>query len=97
MRGAPFWPGLEALAHTLPYEGRIMGYDGPDRSLPVERWQAIEVRCSRWSGTRARTGSRTWCAPWPGRFPQPRSARSRGRPTRSTGGGGAVLREFFLG
>ena len=43
MRGAPFWPGLEALAHTLPYEGRIMGYDGPDRSLPVERWQAIEV------------------------------------------------------
>ena len=43
MRGAPFWPGMEALAHTLPYEGRIMGYDGPDRSLPVERWQAIEV------------------------------------------------------
>lgn len=43
MRGAPFWPGLEAVAHTLPYEGRVMGYDGPDRSLPVERWKAIDV------------------------------------------------------
>jgi pimeloyl-ACP methyl ester carboxylesterase len=43
MRGAPFWPGLEALAHTLPYDGRIMGFDGPDRSLPIERWKAIEV------------------------------------------------------
>ena len=43
MRGAPFWPGLEALAHTLPYDGRIMGFDGPDRSLPVERWKAIDV------------------------------------------------------
>ncbi|HEX5902109.1 MAG TPA: alpha/beta hydrolase [Actinomycetota bacterium] len=43
MRGAPFWPGLEAVAHTLPYEARVTGYDGPDRSLPVERWKAIEV------------------------------------------------------
>jgi pimeloyl-ACP methyl ester carboxylesterase len=43
MRGAPFWPGLEALAHTLPYEGRVTGFDDPDRSLPVERWKAIDV------------------------------------------------------
>ncbi|HJS27389.1 MAG TPA: alpha/beta hydrolase [Actinomycetota bacterium] len=43
MRGAPFWPGLEALAHTLPYDGRIVGFDRPDRSLPVERWKAIQV------------------------------------------------------
>lgn len=43
MRGAPFWAGLEALAHTLPYDGRVMGFDRPDRSLPVERWKAIEV------------------------------------------------------
>ena len=43
MRGAPFWPRLEALAHTLPYEGRITGFDNPDRSLPVERWKAIDV------------------------------------------------------
>ena len=43
MRGAPFWPALEALAHTLPYDGRIMGFDRPDHSLPVDRWTAIEV------------------------------------------------------
>jgi pimeloyl-ACP methyl ester carboxylesterase len=43
MRSAPFWPGLEALAHTLPYDGRVVGFDHPDRSLPVERWKAIDV------------------------------------------------------
>lgn len=43
MRGAQFWPALEAVAHTLPYEARVTGYDGPDRSLPVERWKAIEA------------------------------------------------------
>jgi pimeloyl-ACP methyl ester carboxylesterase len=41
MRGAPFWPALEAVANTLAYDGRVMGFDGPDRSLPVERWKAI--------------------------------------------------------
>ena len=41
MRGAPFWPSLEALAHTLPYDGRVMGLDDADRSLPVERWKAV--------------------------------------------------------
>jgi len=41
MRGAPFWPALEAVANTLAYDGRVMGFDGPDRSLPVERWKAV--------------------------------------------------------
>ena len=43
MRGAPFWPSLEAVAHTLPYDGRVLGFDLPDRSLPVERWKAVTV------------------------------------------------------
>lgn len=41
MRDAPFWPSLEAVAHTISYDGRVMGYDRPDRSLPVDRWTAI--------------------------------------------------------
>ena len=41
MRDEPFWPSLEAVAHTLAYDGRVMGYDGPGRSLPVARWEAI--------------------------------------------------------
>jgi pimeloyl-ACP methyl ester carboxylesterase len=43
MREAPFWPALEAVAGTIAYDGRVMGYDEPDRSLPVERWKAIEA------------------------------------------------------
>ena len=41
MREAPFWTSLEAVADTLPYDGRVMGFDSRDRSLPVERWEAI--------------------------------------------------------
>ena len=41
MRGAPFWLSLEAVANTLAYDGRVMGFDESDRSLPVERWKAI--------------------------------------------------------
>lgn len=41
MRGAPFWPALEAVAHTIAYDGRAMGFDKPDRSLPVDRWKTI--------------------------------------------------------
>jgi hypothetical protein len=41
MRSAPFWPSLEAVADTLPYDGRVMGFDRPDRSMPIERWRAI--------------------------------------------------------
>ena len=41
MRGAQFWPSLEAVAHTIAYDGRVMGFDKPDRSLPAERWKAI--------------------------------------------------------
>jgi pimeloyl-ACP methyl ester carboxylesterase len=44
MRGASFWPSLEAVADTLPYDGRVMGFDRADRSLPVERWKAIAAR-----------------------------------------------------
>ena len=43
MRDAPFWPYLEAVAHTIAYDGRVMGFDEADHSLPVERWKAIEA------------------------------------------------------
>lgn len=39
MKTAPFWAGMEALAHTLAYEAAIVG-PGP---VPVERFGAIEV------------------------------------------------------
>ncbi|MCB5165653.1 alpha/beta hydrolase [Streptomyces bambusae] len=39
MRFAPFWAGLEALAHTLPYDSAIMG----DFSLPTDELAKVEV------------------------------------------------------
>jgi pimeloyl-ACP methyl ester carboxylesterase len=38
-RTQPWWPGAEALAHTLPYDATIMG----DYSLPTERAKAVSI------------------------------------------------------
>lgn len=38
-RSAPFWAGLEAIAHTLAYDATIMG----DYSVPTERAAAVGV------------------------------------------------------
>jgi pimeloyl-ACP methyl ester carboxylesterase len=35
MEGAPWWPGLEALAHTLPYDIALTGDQGVPASLSV--------------------------------------------------------------
>jgi pimeloyl-ACP methyl ester carboxylesterase len=40
MRGQPFWPALEAIAHTIAYDGRVMGNTMSGNPLPAE-WAAI--------------------------------------------------------
>jgi pimeloyl-ACP methyl ester carboxylesterase len=41
MRKAPTWPAMEALAHTLPYDGAILGDTMAGKPLPAERWAAV--------------------------------------------------------
>ncbi|HEV2634685.1 MAG TPA: alpha/beta hydrolase [Actinocrinis sp.] len=43
MRQAPFWAGLEAVASTIAYDGRIMGTTMSGAPLPADRWAAITV------------------------------------------------------
>ena len=43
MRGAPFWPALEGVAHTLAYDGEIMGETMSGFPLPAERWTSGTV------------------------------------------------------
>ncbi|MGZ4195214.1 MAG: alpha/beta fold hydrolase [Solirubrobacteraceae bacterium] len=38
MRFMPAWPKLKAVAHTLPYDARIVGDLGRGAPLPPERW-----------------------------------------------------------
>jgi pimeloyl-ACP methyl ester carboxylesterase len=43
LRSSPAWPRMEALAHTLPYDGRVMSdtvFGGP---LPGHRWARVTV------------------------------------------------------
>jgi len=43
LRQSPFWPALEAVAHTIAYDGRIMGSTMSGAPLPTDRWAAVSV------------------------------------------------------
>lgn len=42
-RQSPIWPPAEAVAHTIAYDGRIMGGTMSGGPLPRDRWAAITV------------------------------------------------------
>lgn len=42
MRSAPFWAGMEGLAHTLAYDASIMGHNTEGKPLPAE-WAAMTL------------------------------------------------------
>ncbi|MFE3637267.1 alpha/beta fold hydrolase [Streptomyces sp. NPDC059168] len=44
MRHAPFWADMEAVAHTLPYDGAVMGDTMSGRPLPTGRWNTLADR-----------------------------------------------------
>jgi pimeloyl-ACP methyl ester carboxylesterase len=43
MRWLPVWSKLEAVAHTLPYDGAIVQDNQRGKPLPVDRWTAVRV------------------------------------------------------
>jgi pimeloyl-ACP methyl ester carboxylesterase len=43
MRQSPMWPGLEAVAHTLAYDGIIMGNTLRGDPLPLRKWASVTV------------------------------------------------------
>ncbi|MDA0565836.1 alpha/beta hydrolase [Streptomonospora sp. S1-112] len=43
MRQAPMWPAMEALAHTIAYDGRVMGEAMSGNELPLHRWESVRI------------------------------------------------------
>lgn len=41
MRESPMWAGLEAVAHTIAYDGTIVGDTMSGKPLPRDRWAAV--------------------------------------------------------
>jgi len=41
MKDSPFWPSLEAIAHTISYDGRIMGDNMAGKPLSSDRWSTV--------------------------------------------------------
>jgi pimeloyl-ACP methyl ester carboxylesterase len=67
MQASPMWPGLEAVAHTIAYDAKIMGDTVRGNPGPLRRWAAIATptlvldggASPPWlhNGARARRGS----------------------------------------
>lgn len=43
MREQPFWPAMEAVAHTLGYDARVMGDTQDGRPLPARPWASVAI------------------------------------------------------
>ncbi|MGZ0149585.1 alpha/beta fold hydrolase [Kribbella sp. WER1] len=43
MKQSPYWAPLEAIAHTIAYDGRIMGTTMSGNPLPSDRWANVKV------------------------------------------------------
>jgi hypothetical protein len=41
MRNSPMWEGMEGLAHTLAYDGAVMGDHMAGGPLPADRWISV--------------------------------------------------------
>ncbi len=45
MRQSPMWAGMEKLAHTLAYDGKIMGKNMAGHSLQASQWLPSRYLC----------------------------------------------------
>ena len=43
IRQSPYWAPVEEIAHTISYDGRIMGTTMSGNPLPADRWATIDV------------------------------------------------------
>ncbi|MEY9965141.1 pimeloyl-ACP methyl ester carboxylesterase [Streptacidiphilus sp. MAP12-16] len=43
MRLLPVWSRLTSVAHTLPYDFRVLGDTGSGKPLPKDRWESVRV------------------------------------------------------
>jgi len=43
MRHAPFWIAMQSLAHTLPYDGAVIGDTMSGGPLPTHRWANLAI------------------------------------------------------
>lgn len=43
MRESPAWPGMEKLAHTLAYDGRVVGNAMSGSAEPLQQWATLQT------------------------------------------------------
>jgi pimeloyl-ACP methyl ester carboxylesterase len=43
MKDSPFWPSLEAMAHTISYDVRVLGDNMAGKPLSSDRWSTVTI------------------------------------------------------
>ena len=43
MKDESFWPAMEAVAHTLPYDGKVLGDNMAGQPLLSDRWASVTI------------------------------------------------------
>ena len=43
MRSSPMWTSMEALAHTIPYDGTVLGDATAGNPQPLQRWTSVTI------------------------------------------------------
>ncbi len=51
MKQGPWYPGLLAVAHTLPYDMTILGDTQSGSPLPLRKWSGVQVQTLVTDGT----------------------------------------------
>ena len=98
MRSEPFWPGMEKIAHTLAYDGAVMGDTMAGRPLPADRWASVTVPTLVMDGDQSPAWARNSVAALVGVLP---NAERRSLEGQDHGAASEVLApvlvEFFIG
>ena len=84
MRESPFWPSLEAVAHTLWYDVVIMGDNMAGKPLSADRWSSVTIPTLVIDGGASPPSLRNAAEQVADVLRTPAASRWRARPTRST-------------
>jgi pimeloyl-ACP methyl ester carboxylesterase len=96
MRNEPMWAAMEALAHTLAYDGTIMGDTMGGGPLPADRWASVTVPTLVMDGGASPTWQRNAVRALAGILPDPRHRTLEGQMHGAAPEVlGPVLQEFF--
>lgn len=70
MKWFPAWKSLKKLAHTLPYDLRILGHENQGNPLPLTRWNQVQIPTLVMAGSQSPAWMKNSMKEWSEILPQ---------------------------